>query len=108
MEHTVSRIAVALLVAGAGQLLAPSPQAQSAHARFGVVGLAPGQVARLNVVNTAQPSEQLTCEVALSFVDGSGVAFGDPDLFVLVSGQSASIELTYGQALLRARGGAPI
>src|SRR5262245_25043770 len=105
MEHSSLRLALALLSAGAGQLLAPSAQAQSSHPRFGVVGLAGGQVARLNVVNTAvpRPSEQLTCEVALSFVDGSGVGIEDPEEFVLVPGRSASIELTYAEALLHAR-----
>ena len=102
MQLTMSRLALSLLVAGAGGLLASSARAQ-AQPRFGVVGLAAGQVARLNVVNVADPILKSFCEVRLSLVDGSGVGYHDPDQKVMFPGQSAFIEVTYAQALLRAR-----
>ena len=105
MKRATSRLVSCLLVAVAGWLLAPSAHAKQ---RFGVVGLAAGQVARLNVANVAHPIfKDAFCEVALSMVDGGG-AYEDPEQFVLLPGQSGFIELTHAQALLRARERAPV
>lgn len=58
---------------------------------FGMVGIAQGQTARLNVVNIGNPDE-LPCEVALQFLDGEGNTLAEQGI-IIIGGKAASLDL---------------
>lgn len=63
---------------------------------FGMVGLAPGQTARLSVVNIGS-SVQFPCRLVLAFLDDAGKAL--KQAFVQMdSGKAAFLDLTLGEA----------
>lgn len=95
---------LALVVAGPAILRAFNPQPEP-PGRFGMVGLARAQTARLIVVNIADPGAPTTppdpCRVTLGFVDTSGQPFVDQarqpiakEVNVL-AGQAALLDLRF-------------
>src|SRR5262249_217986 len=68
-------------------------------AHFGMVGIAQGQTARLNIV-TALPVRQAVapgpCRVALAFVDSTGQLLGEVVVRSLSPGQATFVDLSSG------------
>jgi hypothetical protein len=64
-----------------------------------MVGVAPGQVARLNVVNAGGGADPAAgaCQVEVSFANAAGAPL-DPATFTLVPGQSAFADLPFEAA----------
>jgi hypothetical protein len=67
--------------------------------RSGALGLAAGQVVRLNAVNTAEAAPGVgACQVELNLADVNGGTVTDPETFTLAPGQSAFADFPYDSA----------
>jgi hypothetical protein len=72
--------------------IAASAQTNSAVQTFGMVGIAGGQTARLNVLNVGGAGQATQCLTSLIFVDDQGTALRTNTITVL-PGRSASLDL---------------
>jgi hypothetical protein len=88
--------ALAFPVLAAAQVIAPTPPIQVQQIQtFGMVGLASGQIARLNVLNPGVPAPLATaalCPARLTFLDSAGNVLKTESVSVL-PGQSLSYDL---------------
>jgi hypothetical protein len=95
-NHTFSwscGMLLSVLICAAPVQAQESPVAGPPDFSFGMVGLAPGQTARLNVVNVGPSPSAIPCRLVLAFLDENGKTLGQT--FVQVeSGKSAFLDLT--------------
>lgn len=75
--------------------LAQSPSFQNLQRTSGVVGITPGQTARLNVLYPTAPAPilQIVCSVSLSIADDQGKILKSDNVTQLVAGRSVSLDL---------------
>jgi len=90
---------VALFVAGLAEAAPPPDDG------LGMVGLAPGQTARINVVNTQPPPDDgMPCRVELMFHDIMGNLIGRSMIVDLMPKHGAFLELKYEDIPVEMRG----
>jgi hypothetical protein len=83
---------------GAGPALAATPGPMILDFTSGMVGLALGQVARINAVNITAPPGAINCVVELNFFDADGVAIHpEPKLHDLEPGHAAFLDLPFDE-----------
>ena len=92
---------IALLIVGGVAFAAGSAEAIIVN-WFGMFGLAPGQTARLNVVNVATPRLNSPpdpvmphCMGELMFLDGMGMKVGESMMVDLMPGHAMFLDLAY-------------
>ncbi|HTC90296.1 MAG TPA: hypothetical protein VK686_18440 [Bryobacteraceae bacterium] len=75
--------------------LAQSPSFQNQQRTSGVVGITPGQTARLNVVYPTAPAPilQIMCSVTLAIADDQGKILKSDNVSQLIGGKSVSLDL---------------
>jgi hypothetical protein len=75
--------------------LAQSPSFQNQQRTSGVVGITPGQTARLNVVYPTVPAPllQVMCSVSLAISDDQGKILKSNNVSQLIGGRSVSLDL---------------
>jgi hypothetical protein len=75
--------------------LAQSPSFQNQQRTSGVVGITPGQTARLNVLYPTAPAPilQIMCSASLSIADDQGKILKSDNVPQLVAGRSVSLDL---------------
>ena len=97
-------LALAALLLATGALLWLSVRSEAIiiygapQAKFGLVGVAPGQMVRLSASNVGNPDgippdQQHDCRVGLTFIDVDGSGVGSPEERVLRPGQSTYVTL---------------
>jgi len=90
-------VAASVVISAIGQAQPPEPSNFPAHGLgFDLMGVAPGQSARINVLNQAvspAPEGPAGCRIALQFYDAQGQLLRELIIPRLGMGQSASLDL---------------